>query len=261
MLAGRARVAERYREALAGIEGLSLPCPDAGGDRRGWFVFVVQVPRDGPSRDAVVRALRERAIQSKPYLPAIHLMSLLPRAVRPSRGRVPGLRGRRRALARAAVLPGDDRRAGRAGRRGAAAGPRARLDSPSMSRFAEPQDPDFASINRSLDVDRRLWPYDVAQSRAHARMLAAQGIIGDDGPRRADRRARRGRGGAARRHVPVPAGRRGHPHGRRAAPDRAGRPGRRQAPHRALAQRPGRHRRRAVRARGRRGRWPSASRT
>ncbi len=50
-----------------------------------------------------------------------------------------------------------------------------------MSRFAEPQDPDFASINRSLDVDRRLWPYDVAQSRAHARMLAAQGIIsGED---------------------------------------------------------------------------------
>ena len=46
-----------------------------------------------------------------------------------------------------------------------------------MSRFAEPQDPDFASINRSLDVDRRLWPYDVAQSRAHARMLAARDII------------------------------------------------------------------------------------
>ncbi|HEY5142476.1 MAG TPA: argininosuccinate lyase [Solirubrobacteraceae bacterium] len=49
-----------------------------------------------------------------------------------------------------------------------------------MSRFAEPQDPDFAAINRSLDVDRRLWPYDVAQSRAHARMLAARGIIGED---------------------------------------------------------------------------------
>src|SRR6476620_1232141 len=49
-----------------------------------------------------------------------------------------------------------------------------------MSRFAEPQDPDFASINRSLDVARRLWPYDVAQSRAHARMLAAREIIGDD---------------------------------------------------------------------------------
>ena len=53
-----------------------------------------------------------------------------------------------------------------------------------MSRFAEPQDPDFARLNRSLDFDRRLWPYDIAQSRAHVRMLAAQEIIpGDDGER------------------------------------------------------------------------------
>ncbi|CAB4940504.1 unannotated protein [freshwater metagenome] len=49
-----------------------------------------------------------------------------------------------------------------------------------MSRFAEPQDPDFASINRSLDVDQRLWPYDIAQSRAHSRMLAAQGILSNE---------------------------------------------------------------------------------
>ena len=45
LLAGRARVAALYREALAGIEGLELPCPDAGGNRRGWFVYVVQLPR------------------------------------------------------------------------------------------------------------------------------------------------------------------------------------------------------------------------
>jgi perosamine synthetase len=74
MLAARARVAARYREALAGIEGLELPCADAGGDVRGWFVFVVQLPR-GADRDATIRALRERGVQSKPYLPAIHLMS------------------------------------------------------------------------------------------------------------------------------------------------------------------------------------------
>ena len=74
MLAGRARVAAAYREALAGIEGLELPCPDAGGDRRGWFVFVVQLPR-GTDRDETVRALGQRGVQSKPYLPAIHLMS------------------------------------------------------------------------------------------------------------------------------------------------------------------------------------------
>jgi perosamine synthetase len=74
MLAGRAAVAELYREALDGIEELALPCPDSGGDRRGWFVFVVQLP-PGVDRDATVRALGERGVQSKPYLPAIHLMS------------------------------------------------------------------------------------------------------------------------------------------------------------------------------------------
>jgi perosamine synthetase len=74
MLADRARVAAAYREALAGIEGLQLPCEDAAGDRRGWFVFVVQLPR-GRDRDATILALREHGVQSKPYLPAIHLMS------------------------------------------------------------------------------------------------------------------------------------------------------------------------------------------
>jgi argininosuccinate lyase len=46
-----------------------------------------------------------------------------------------------------------------------------------MSRFEEPQHPDFVRINASLAFDRRLWPYDIGQSRAHARMLAASGII------------------------------------------------------------------------------------
>lgn len=74
MLAERARVAGLYRETLSGIDGLVLPCADGGGDVRGWFVFVVQLPR-GVDRDATVRALADSGIQSKPYLPAIHLMS------------------------------------------------------------------------------------------------------------------------------------------------------------------------------------------
>jgi len=74
MLAGRARAAGLYREALAGLEGLELPCPDSAGDERGWFVFVVQLPA-WVERDGAVGALAGRGIQSKPYLPAIHLMS------------------------------------------------------------------------------------------------------------------------------------------------------------------------------------------
>jgi len=46
-----------------------------------------------------------------------------------------------------------------------------------VSRFADPQDPAFKALNDSLAFDRRLAPYDVEQSRAHAKMLAAQGII------------------------------------------------------------------------------------
>ena len=46
-----------------------------------------------------------------------------------------------------------------------------------MARLSEPQDPAFRDLNASLAFDRRLWPFDVAQSRAHARMLAARGII------------------------------------------------------------------------------------
>ncbi len=74
MLELRALAASYYREALAEIEGLELPCEDHEGARRGWFVYVVQLPH-GVDRDETVRGLAALGIQSKPYLPAIHLMS------------------------------------------------------------------------------------------------------------------------------------------------------------------------------------------
>ena len=74
LLAASANVADLYRAALAGLEDLTLPCPDRDGNRRGWFVFVVQLPR-GVERDAVVRALVSDGIPSKPYFPAVHLMT------------------------------------------------------------------------------------------------------------------------------------------------------------------------------------------
>ena len=74
MLAGRQRVAELYYQRLSGVEGLVLPCADRGQERRGWFVFVVQLPQSF-DRDETIRALAGLGIQSKPYLPAIHLMA------------------------------------------------------------------------------------------------------------------------------------------------------------------------------------------
>ena len=49
-----------------------------------------------------------------------------------------------------------------------------------MSRFSEPQDPLFRALNSSIEFDFRLWPYDIAQSIAHAKMLAGSGIISQE---------------------------------------------------------------------------------
>ena len=49
-----------------------------------------------------------------------------------------------------------------------------------MSRFRDPQDPLFRALNSSIAFDYRLAPYDLEQSRAHARMLARSGIISDE---------------------------------------------------------------------------------
>ncbi len=46
-----------------------------------------------------------------------------------------------------------------------------------MSRFSIPQDPVFQELNASIGFDWRLGPYDLEQSRAHAKMLAATGIV------------------------------------------------------------------------------------
>src|SRR4051794_25263656 len=48
-----------------------------------------------------------------------------------------------------------------------------------MSRFSQPQDRVFQQLNASIGYDWRLGPYDVEQSRAHARMLAASRIISE----------------------------------------------------------------------------------
>jgi perosamine synthetase len=68
---------------------------------RGWFVFVVQLPQDA-DRDATIRALRELGVHSKPYLPAIHLMSFYRRRFGHREGEFPVSE---RVAARSVALP------------------------------------------------------------------------------------------------------------------------------------------------------------
>ncbi len=83
LLAERARVAALYASALDGLggapagegdpEGLVLACAERGAARRSWFVYVVQLPA-AAERDAVIASLAASAVDSKAYLPCIHLM-------------------------------------------------------------------------------------------------------------------------------------------------------------------------------------------
>jgi perosamine synthetase len=70
LLAERARVASRYQQLLAGVDGIELP--HAGGHARTWFIYYVRLA-DGIDRRAVIEGMDARGIATRPYLPAIHL--------------------------------------------------------------------------------------------------------------------------------------------------------------------------------------------
>jgi perosamine synthetase len=72
LLEERAAVAAMYAERLAGVPGVEAPMAARGREVRGWFVYVVRLA-DEVDRDAVINRLRERGIDSKDYLPSIHL--------------------------------------------------------------------------------------------------------------------------------------------------------------------------------------------
>lgn len=72
LLEARAAVAAKYAERLAEAPGIVAPMAARGREARSWFVYVVRLA-DEVDRDAVILRLRERGIDSKSYLPSIHL--------------------------------------------------------------------------------------------------------------------------------------------------------------------------------------------
>ena len=53
-------------------------------------------------------------------------------------------------------------------------------EKPWNGRFSEKTHKLVEAFTSSIDVDKRLYPYDIKGSIAHCRMLAKQGIITDD---------------------------------------------------------------------------------
>jgi perosamine synthetase len=68
----RAAVAAMYERGLANVPGVKTLIAARGREVRSWFVYVVRLDEE-VDRDAVITRLRERGIDSKDYLPSIHL--------------------------------------------------------------------------------------------------------------------------------------------------------------------------------------------
>jgi perosamine synthetase len=73
--AGRARVVQRYAQALAGLDWLTLPTARAGASVD-WFVYVVRLA-PGVERDALMEGLARLGIPSRPYFSPLHLQPFL----------------------------------------------------------------------------------------------------------------------------------------------------------------------------------------
>jgi perosamine synthetase len=76
LLAGRAEVAASYNGLLAGVEGIEPPLADDADHRRSWFVYVVRLAPE-IDRDHVIVRLGENGIQTRPYMPSIHLQAYM----------------------------------------------------------------------------------------------------------------------------------------------------------------------------------------
>ena len=247
LLERRAAVAALYERAAGrGSRACETPIAGRGEERRSWFVYVVRLP-DGVDRDATIARLAERGIASKAYLPCIHLFPHL-RELGLPRGPVPGRRSRRRPLAGAAVLPGAERGAGGPRLPGAGRGPRssgsdgiiAALHVVASAKI--PTRASGASTARSIRLAAGALRH---RPVAGPRPRPASGSASSTRPSwRRSSRPGAGAGADGRARLRVRGVRRGHPHGDRAAARRGDRAAGRQAPHRPLAQRPGRHRRR-----------------
>jgi dTDP-4-amino-4,6-dideoxygalactose transaminase len=72
LLARRAAVAERYNAALAGVDGVTPLAPPRPGVTLSWFLYPIRLAPE-IDRDAVMRALAERGVCSRPYFWPIHL--------------------------------------------------------------------------------------------------------------------------------------------------------------------------------------------
>lgn len=75
LIRARRRIAAWYDQELARVLPSVRRPQTASGNTHTYFVYVVQTAAHGAHRDALIRDLDTRGVQTKPYLPCIHLFS------------------------------------------------------------------------------------------------------------------------------------------------------------------------------------------
>jgi perosamine synthetase len=68
----RGKVAELYNQKLARIEEVQIPYLSSNTTRMSWFVYVIRLER-GIDRDGVIKYLKEKGVECRPYFTPIHL--------------------------------------------------------------------------------------------------------------------------------------------------------------------------------------------
>jgi perosamine synthetase len=72
----RSQAAARYAELLASVDGVDPLLADDADHKRSWFVYPVRLAPE-IDREQLVRDLRDAGIQTKVYLPSIHLQAYM----------------------------------------------------------------------------------------------------------------------------------------------------------------------------------------
>ena len=88
ILERRAAAAARYRELLAGVDGVEPPLADDEDHVRSWFVYVVKLAPE-VDRARVMEELRDGGIQVAEYVPCVHLQPYMREAYGFSEGMCP----------------------------------------------------------------------------------------------------------------------------------------------------------------------------
>ncbi len=86
MIAEKAKIAGWYNKTLSGVFGIELP--KVGENRtHSWFVYVIRVKNK--KRDKLMSGLSKIGIQTKPYLPVIHLQPFMVKSFHYKKGDFP----------------------------------------------------------------------------------------------------------------------------------------------------------------------------